>query len=326
MAFESQINFSTYYDSNPRENINDIESTVGLKGRGLIKFDTSTSRSRIHGSFLGQGYLEPALLFDSKVIVNAEVGGQYGLLPHWQLGANLKSFQKVYFEDFQRSGRTTFRGVVNRVKPQSINYEIGVLKSLLQIDNGTLFQYTDQKIFFSLNRPLSNKLRGELRWQGSLIQYEDYPARIIQYDTLYSNVTEDQEDRSWLLGGQLKYTGRMILGLSISYEDIRSNSEIDEATILAGKLYGSGRISPKMFIHVVLQGMNKYYGRPDFSELNPHRDPEENIQNQLHVQIDRVLDPQKMIYLQYSAIKNETVFNHWFYYKNLFELGIKVTI
>jgi len=325
-AYERQFTLSSFMDSNPRESIFKSEPTPGIKAKALIRFNEARHGGQFYGSLLGQGLIEPALFLDSKFILNAELGGQYKLNPRWSLNGNLRTFQKLYFYELQRSERTSLNTYLSRSYSVSGMQDIGYTGADCRIMSETDFRYFDQEIYAKVSKRLRPRLQLELKGVLGRIDYLDYPIRTIENDTLIFNSNIDQQDRSWLLGLHLSHTGKLILGTSISYKDIHSNSPIDEATIWALKLYASGRIGERIFAHMVLQGMNKHYNNSKYLGLNPYRDPEENIQNQVHIQLERILSPEKVIYIQYSFIKNETVLNHWFYSKSLFEAGIKLSL
>ncbi|MBC8375784.1 MAG: hypothetical protein H8E26_07035 [FCB group bacterium] len=326
LTYERQVNLSTYFDSNPRENINNIESTVGLKAKGLIRFEQDTQDARFYGSILGQGFLEPALFLDSKVVVNGELGGYYKIISGYRFYAGLKTFQKLYFDEFQRSGRTTFNASVKRLKSHKMHQELGWKRTEAHIDYGTLFQYSDQRLFLNLTRQITPAFQADVSVQLGQVEYEDYPARMLRGSSLIFSDTQNQRDVTRTLGIHVKHLGKMIWGAAVNFEDINSNSAIAKAKVWSAKLYASGRLSEQVFFHVVLNGMKKYYAQTDVLEITPYRDPEENIQNQLHIQLERVIQPSRVLYIQYSYIKNETVFNHWFYNKNLIETGVKLTL
>lgn len=323
---EKQLNISTFYDSNPRENIKDIEGTTGLKVKGLIRFNKDSQQGQLYGSVLGQGFLEPALFLDSKFILNADVGGHYKLVPGWRALARLKTFQKIYLEDFQQYSRITMSGSLKRMKYRSNQQEFGLRRSHTQIYSHVLFAYTNEQAYLKLSQLLPLDLQADLNCQIGLVKYEDFPAKLLLNDSLIVSDTDNQKDLSWGLGLHVKQFGKMIWGASLSYENVSSNSVLEVSQIWSAKLYTSGRISDRMFFHVVLQGMNKAYNNTNFNEANPYRDPEENIQNQFHLQLERVFNSSRVAYMQYSYIKNETVFNHWFYTKSLLEAGIKITL
>jgi len=325
LAWETQANLSSYYDSNPRENIERREPTFGLKARGLLRFDKTSPSGRLFGSILGQGFIEPALFLDSKVILNSELGGSYQLFQGYRFRSVLTTFQKLYFEDFQRTARTTLSGSIKRHKSRVRQQELGLRRSDFRIDFGTLFHYVDHRVFLNLTRQIGADFQAELSTQIGRIDYQDYPARILRGDSLSLSPLEDQQDNTQMLGLHVKHMGKVIWGVAINFENIRSNSAIEEAQVWSMKLYASGRLSEQLFFHIVLNGMKKGYAHTDFFEATPYRDPEENIQNQFHVQLERVVHPSRVLYIQYSYIKNETVFNHWFYDKNLIETGVKLT-
>ncbi len=325
LAYEQQFNFSTYFDSNPVENIENKQPTFGLKVKGGLRFEKASQVGRIYGSILSQGFLEPALFLDSKVILNGDLGAYYKLLPGYRLKTGFTIFQKLYFDEFQKSGRSTLSLSLMRIKSAEMHQELGFRRTYSHINYGTLFQYADQRVFLNLTRHLKSDFQAEITAQFGQIEYENYPARIIVNDSLILNDNINQQDLIALLGLHVKHTGKMIWGVTVNFQEINSNSDIEESRIWSGKLYASGRISEQIFFHAMLQGMKKIYSQTDVLEASPYRDPEENIQNQLHIQLERVIHPSRVLYIQYSYIKNETVFNHWYYDKNLFETGIKLS-
>lgn len=325
-AYERQVNLSTYFDSNPRENIADIESTFGLKARGLMRFDQEGEHTYYYGSILGQGFLEPGLFLDSKVVVNGELGVQYKILSGYRLDAGLKTFQKLYFDELQRSGRTSLSVSLKRLKSSKMQQEVGVKRTASHLDYGTLFRYQDQSMFLTLTKRLTPNFQAELSAQLGRIEYKNYPARKLLNDTLIYHDTQNQRDFTRLIGLHVKHMGKMIWGVAVNLEDINSNSFNAESNIWSAKLYVSRRLSEQIFLHVVINGMKKNYAQADILEATPYRDPEENIQNQFHIQLERVIHSKPVVYIQYSLIKNETIFNHWYYNKNLLEMGVKLTL
>ena len=326
LAWEHQLNFSTYFDSNPRENIENKEPTYGLKARGLMRFEQESSKGRLYGSMLGQGFLEPALFLDSKVIFNGEVGGHYSLIRGYLISTRLQTFQKLYFDDLQRSGHTTVSGSIKRLKSHKSQQELGIRRTGSFIDYGSLFQYTEKSVYLKYTQHLKSEFQAVFTTQFGRVDYRDYLARILVSESMVLNGTDYQIDFSRMFGIHVKHLGKMIWGVSVNFEDINSNSATAESKIWAGKVYVSGRLSDQLFYHVMINGMKKYYAQPEILEATPYRDPEENIQNQLHIQLERVIHPSRVLYIQYSYIQNETIFNHWFYDKNLIETGIKVTL
>jgi len=325
-AYEKQLTLSSFMDSNPRESLFKSEPTLGLKAKALIRFTESRPSGQFYGSLIGQGLIEPALFLDSKFILNAELGGQFKLGPRLSLNGNLRTFQKLYLYELQRSERNSLNVYVSRIKSGYGNQELGYAGADSRIMSESEFRYFDHELYLRLSKSLNPGLQLEIKGVVGRIDYLDYPIKTIENDSLILDYDINQQDHSWLLGLHLTHTGQLIWGASLSYKDIRSNSTIDEAQIWALKLYASSRIGERMFAHVVLQGMNKRYDHSKYISLNSYRDPEENIQNQLHIQVERMLSPENVLYIQYSYIKNETVLNHWFYSKNLIETGIKLSL
>lgn len=326
LGFEKQLNFSTYYDTNPLESTDERDPTQGLKVKGLIRFEKQAPSTQIYGSLLGQGFLEPALFIDSKVVMNGELGGYHNFAPGYRLHAGLTSFQKLYLNDLQRSGRTTMIASVKRFRPTGPQVEIGLKWTDSFIDYSSLFHYTSGRFFLKLMKQLRSSFSAEALIQLGRTNYSDYLAKQLttHHDVVNSNV--NQIDRSRLLGLHLKHLGKMIWGISLNHEDLGSNSVTGKAQVWSGNLYASGRISDEIFYHIMFHVVDKNYRYPELIDTSPFRDPEENIQNQVHLQLERVVQPGRVLYTQYSYIKNETVINYWFYTKHLFEVGLKLTL
>lgn len=325
-GFDKQIDLSTFYDTNPLESTDDREPTAGLKAKGSLRFEKTGEATRIYGSILGQGFFEPALFLDSKMIFNGELGGNQQLSRSYRLHAGLSSFQKLYFNDLQRSGRTTMTSAIRRTRPAWLNPEVGVRWTESFIDYGALFHYTDRNIFLKAVKPLRASILVEAFLEFDRTDYSDYLAKKLTPSHNVVNGTENQIDRSRLVGMHFKHTGRMIWGASLKYEDVGSNSVTGKARIWSGNLYASGAFSSQMFYHIMVNMVDKNYRYPELLKATPFRDPEENIQNQVHLQLERVIKSGQVLYVQYSYIKNETVINYWFYTKSLFEAGFKLTL
>lgn len=326
LALEKQLNFSTFYDTNPLESTDDRDPTPGLKAKGLIRFEKEAASTQIYGSLLGQGFLEPALFLDSKLLMNGELGGYHQFASGYRLHAGLISFQKLYLNDLQRSGRTTMTISTKRFRSPGPQIEVGLRWTDSYIDYGTLFHYTSGRFFLKLTKQLRSSFLAEALMQTGRTDYSDYLAKKLTPRHNVVNGVVYQVDRSHILGLHVKHLGKMIWGISMNYEDIGSNSVIGKAQIWTGKAYASGRFTDEMFYHIMIHLVDKNYRYPELLDTSPFRDPEENIQNQVHLQLERLVQPGQVLYAQYSYIKNETVINYYFYTKHLFEVGLKLTL
>ncbi len=324
--FETQFNLASYHDSNPREYLTNPKGAQGLKAKGCLKFNQKRSRMLGYGSFIGQGFLEPGPTHGSKFIINAETGLNFTLGPGLKLIGSLETFQKMYVYDLRRSGWNSVEVFLSKAGKQNRYGKLGYALRGDRIDYGSLLQFSEQKLFLNMNRFLTPHLFGEMTLSGGQVNFKDIPASIFNRDILTLLSDQKQEDQFWQVLIHLRFIHRFIYGFSLSYEDVSSNSVVAESDNLIARLYASGAVGKHYFIHAVIQGMNKNYDHPGNVNVGSDPDLEERIQNQFHLQLERVLANDNIIYFQYSYLKNETLISNWFYEKNQFEVGVKLEI
>jgi len=325
-ASESQLNISMYMDSNPREYVTNPESVNGFKVNGRKTFNRQLNGFSYFGFIHGQGFLELSSLSRTKFIVNANSGIQHRLFRSLRFTAVGETFQKLYINDLSRSGWSGLNLLLDTQNKRPLNQRIGIYLGQAQFDYGSHLEYGSRKLSFNLNRFIGHEFFTEATFSLGYVNYPDYPVKTFKNNLLVLDYGREQQDKIWRLVYHLKYSGRFIGGVSLSYEDVRSNSVVSEATVLIGKLYASGRLGDHLFLHLVLQGMDKSYAYPQVFFLNLYRDPEESIQNQVHLQIERIMKSGVVVFAQYSYLKNETVFDRWYYEKSIIEVGVKRTL
>jgi len=323
---ESQLNLASYTDSNPTESLSNPQGALGLKAKGSLKFSQDRSRFQSYGSLIGQGFLEPGSNNGSKFILNAETGINLRLGPNLELTSMLKTFRKMYFYDLRRSGWNGLELCLAKVGSQGFYQRFGYALRSDRIDYGSLLQFTEQKVFLNVNRFIKPHLFGEVTLSGGQVDYKDIPGSIFNHDILTLLDDQHQQDQFWQLLLHMRIINRFIYGFSLSYEDVTSNSVVAESDIFIARIYASGGLGKDYFIHAVIQGMNKNYAHPGNVNVGSDGDLEERIQNQFHLQLERILPAGKIIYVQYSYLKNETLITNWFYEKNQFEVGVKLEV
>ena len=323
-AAENQLTLSTYLDSNPIESLADPEATWGLKLQERLSFMGSSGTWSYDGSVVGQGFLEPVLLLDSKLVANAILNLRRDLGPRLSFQTNLISFQKLYLSELEHSSRSSLNLWLEHAGAADRLQRVGLELIHSRVNSGLIYTYADQRASFLLRHALYPGLLAEWSLMVGLATFRDLPARSF-IDGVVQNLSEDQQDHYSLVGLHLRHAGQMIWGLSLSHQRVRSNSDLAESTLWLARLYLSRRFGPRVFMHAVIQGMDKNYSQDLYTATTPTRDPEETIQNQIHLQLERVIDPRKVIYVQYSYARNETIYNYWFYQKHLFEAGLKLS-
>ncbi len=325
-ASEKQFNCSSYFDSNPTEKISQANAAIGFKAKGSLAFKATRTGYSYFGSLLGQGFLEPVSVDRSKLIVNAKAGVRTRFMPGLTITTLVETFQKNYVFNAWHSGRSELKLLLDLDHKKPLKQEIKLSIGRAQIDFGIPLEYVDRQVSLNLNQFMTPRLFAEVTITAGLVDYQDYPAKTFDQDVLIYTEDTNQRDHFWQTYLHLQYSGRFICGASLSYEDIGSNSVVSEATVLIIRLYSSGRVGNRMFWHLVLQGMNKNYAYPEIFSQNPYRDPEENVQNQIHLLLERIIKPDVMLFAQYGYLKNETIFDRWYYEKTTLEVGLKLSL
>ncbi len=324
-GMEQQFTLGVYWDSNPIESISNPEGTFGIKlQQRMVLSGKQIGGWTIHAVLVGQGFLEPVLFLDSKLVANGVVNLHRELLKDWIMNARLETFQKLYFGGFDHHSRSAVRASLgHQITPLS-RLNIGLSGSRSHLNIASTYTYYESQGFATFQHMLGPSLSSELSVSLGQLDFVDLPARELVEGLLIPRQDEDQRDLYGRLLVSFKFQRKMIWGVSLSQEKVVSNSVIGDANIFLLKLYASQRLGQDLFIHLVLQGMDKHYDQQEVSSTNPYRDPEEIIQNQIHCQIEHVFASNKTLYFQYGYLKNETIFNRWFYEKHLFEAGLKL--
>ena len=325
-SLESQVDVSSYFDSNPTEHLSNPQGTLGLKAKGSIKYFGSHPSTVLFGSMVGQGFIEPVFAHGSKVIIDAQAGVKQRLSRKLQATGIIETFQKLHLYDLRHSKRSSFDLHLDRAGQGSYQQQLGYTYISNQIDYGSLLMFDEYRVYLNYSRSFLTRMVGEMTLTRGLVFYDDVPARIFNQDILTLVDNELQEDQFWQLLVHLKITGKFIYGASMSFENVYSNSVVSDAQVWIARLYASGRLGDNYFLHAVFQGMNKNYKYPGVISIGSDGDPEERVQNQFHLQLERVLEDGNTLYFQYSYLKNETLVTRWFYDKNQFELGIKMNL
>ncbi len=322
-AQQRQVYISAYHDSNPTELTSPSASTIGLKGKYGTSFSAQKRNWSSYGSILGQGYLEPVPVGGSKLIFDSSGGIQFSPSPQLLMTGSVETFQKFYIYTLRRSGWTDLKLDLDLSGKQWLNSSIGLRTSRNRIDYGDLTEYSDMAVTLGLNSFLTQRFFAELTLELGAVEYLDHPVRKLEDTNLVLIPDMDQRDEFKRGSFHLKYSGSFILGVSMSYERVNSNSVVSVSDIWLGKVYASGYLGDRFFLHLVLQGMDKNYTHPEIFSVSYHRDPEEGTQNQIHLQIERIMRPGLIYYVQFSHLKNETIYNRLYFTKSIFESGLK---
>lgn len=316
-----------FVDSNPLEISRNPESVLGLKIQDRIHYASNWNKWDVDANLVGLGSLEPGLIQDSKALAKGSIDLSRWLFPQWKIRLQGDSFQKLYLSDLQRSSRSKVSVKLTHGSQTGSSQSMGFNLKRVEFNSGGNYVYTERQSYLQLQHTLWSRSLMELDLSLGHIHFLNLPTRNY-YGSSQTLVVGNEDQKDVYIRGtlHLQHKARFISGFVLVREQVHSNSILGESTTWLGKLYLSTRLGRSMFVHLVLQGMDKNYRLKDLSVVNYYRDPEELIQNQIHCQLERILSSGKTIYIQYSFLKNETILNHYYYEKQILEAGLKLDL
>ncbi len=322
-AFDGQLQFSTYYDSNVREVRAIPEPTYGLTLRGRLNHETALPKLYILGEILTQANLDAIFREESKLILNADLDLSYALSRKLYAQGGVSQYRKA-FSGGNGSYRWTEGSAFFQYSPGT-RYTSWVgyrhRQKTLKATNSYSFSESDLELRGRYDVNSRIFLEGTLT--SSSVIHSDFKAVGVVDDTSLVFLDYPQKDQGVDGLLHLRYQGKVIIGAQVGLGNIESNSVIGEYNRRHYRLYLTGNIGPATFYHAVFHRIHKRYQYPGFTSENRYRDPEEPTQNLLHLRLERVLGDIGISYLQISLLENETVFNQLYYNKTLIEFGVK---
>lgn len=322
-ATRGQFHLSPYFDSNVRESLAQPDPSFGLKLSSRFSRSFPWMGGHFLGDILTQSYLDARYNYESKLILNPEVGFQRSLSPHLQLVGLGTYFSKSFF--FQsRSYSWTEYSLQWRFLPfRRLSTWLGYRW------RSSLFRFPERLRFRNQQWEgrAQVRLTPETVLEGALsrgqVSHQDFLARGIKDDTLLVSLDYTQQDIT--LAGQLhiRRQGKVIYGIQAALESVSSNSVIGSYRLLSVRFYLSGHLGRGTFYHLVVQREDKEYSYPRVQGITRYRDPEELTQNRSYFRLERVFEEELTGYLQITWLQNETLFNQQYYSKALLEAGIK---
>ncbi len=314
---------ATYFDSNVDEALTEPVPTVGFKLRGNLDHRIIINAWQIDGNIITQTYLDAILPTQSKLVVNSGLGLRTFITPVLQVIGGLNHFQKAFY-DLGPSYRWTDYAINLHYQPAK-KLSIGANWSYRRTN------YTSLDSIKFLGKVLELRIGYHLTQNWLLVglirnrrtTFNDYPAQGIINDTMLVLLDRSQKDHARSFQLHARYQGKMIVGASLRYQQVTSNSVTGGFNQLNGRVYLSCRLGETTMLHFIIQRVDKNYRWGNLSGITAYRDPEERIQNRTYLQLERRINPRVISYLQMSRLANETLVNQRYYNKTMLELGLK---
>ncbi len=320
---KASLQVATYFDSNVDEALTETVPTVGFKLRGNLNHRIITQDWQIDGNILTQTYLDAILPTQSKLVVNSGLGLRYFFTPALQAVGGLNHFQKAFY-DQGPSYRWTDYALNMRHRPaDKLSIGAGWSHRTTNYTSLDSIKFLGRLVELRIGYHLTQNWLLEGLVRNRKTTFRDYPAQGVLNDTTLVQLGRSQRDDARSVQFHTRYQGKMIVGASLRYEQVTSNSVTGGFNLLNGRAYLSCRLGKTTMLHFIIQRVDKNYRRGDLSGVTAYRDPEERIQNRTYLQLERQLKPSVIGYLQMSHLANETLVNQRYYNKTMLELGIK---
>jgi hypothetical protein len=325
-AVEGQLQFSPYFDSNVRESLSDPASTYGLVARGRLNHELRYQRWNLRGEGFVQSNLDAIYQDETKLIANADLDLGFALSPVLNLLGQLGHFRKAFYGQDGSYLWTEYSTHLEFSPSQQFSGWLGFRERRKTLNVTDRFRFVEHGLELRGRYQVSSRLYIESVASRPHIVHRDFNAIGIHDDTLLVILPSPQKDSGSEGLVHLRYVGRLVFGVQIGIGDFQSNSVMGEFSFNSYQAYFTGQLGSAAYIHLMFRRVDKHYRYPKLIGWSQYRDPEEPNQDITHLRLERVLNDKNIIYLQVSLLRNETILNHRYYDKTLFELGLKVSL
>ncbi len=323
-GLDGDLRCSIYYDSNIAESLSNPAASMGGNLRSNLDFMKRWRRLSTHGNFLTQAEIDGNHSTESKLLIDSGLKLDYIISTSNRLAISGNHFRKVLYRQDTAYYWTDLMIEFEHALNQKWYLASGLSRRNTQYPSlDSLYFNTDQGFLNLVWRPGNSWLieGGFHLWTTT---YHSYPAWINVAGSLIPS-SNDQEDYGRIFSLHLRQQDKSIKGLSLAYTTVNSNSDTGEYVALRTQVYWSWRMRERHLVYIMLQGSTKEYRHNQLSGITSYRDPEERIQNRMHVLVERKISATSYAFIQASYLANEVTLNQYYYNKVLVETGIKFT-
>jgi hypothetical protein len=231
------------------------------------------------------------------------------------------------FQVFDKQWYNNNHGYSNNLLGTSLGLSYPKIQTLLgvqyQFNNFTsLSEFTsDQSTVFLQFR--HNSLADKTTSFRIAWNYIRYAERIVYQSTTNDSLSHLlQKDECLFLQLGHEFRHKAIGGLFLRYVIVRSNSQFSSFQAASIRLFNTQKIG-QTYVQLILEGQLKQYSEKNaqfFRFTNP--DPEQNIQDQILLGLERPIGPHVSLQGRIAFIKNETIYSNQYYLKWFVATGL----
>jgi len=238
---------------------------------------------------------------------------------HIVIQSDLQVFNKQWYNNNH--------GYSNNLISTSIGLSYPKIQTLLgvqyQLNNfTTLAEFTSDQstVFLHFRHSSSSEKITSLRIAWNYIRYAER--------TVYQSTSSDslnhllQKDECLFLQLGHEFHGKAIGGIFLRYLIVHSNSQFSSFQVASIRLYNTQKIG-QTYVQLILEGQIKQYSEKNaqfFRFTNP--DPEQNIQDQILLGLERPIGQHVSLQGRVAFIKNETIYRNQYYLKWFVATGL----
>lgn len=320
---DSQFQLATYFDSNASEAAALSYSTIGLSLRGLWQQDYSRNKFRVNGQLLGQAFLDPTFGYGEKYILRGHLDLYYDLSATSQIYSSVVRFQKVLNGDYGTYARTEYQSQLLLYPSPNFSGTIGYKIRTKLLHYFTQYRFTEHIFETQVKYRFNSQYHLSTSARARTLYHRDLKARSLGSSGTLVNHTYSQRDWGIEVSTNLRYSGTFLAGIQLGAETVYSNSDLNQYDMVFIHTYFTTRLGTSTYAHLVLKRINKHYRYPHVLNESLYRDPEEALQNLFHLRFEKEFPRERIIYLQFSLLRNETTINRQYYEKAFIETGFK---
>lgn len=320
---DSQFQLATYFDSNASEAKALTYSTFGLSLRGMWQQDYSRNKFRMNGQLLGQAFLDPTFGYGEKYILRGHLDMYYNLSKTSQIYGSVVRFQKVLNGDYGTYARTEYQTQILVFPSPEFSATFGYKIRTKLLQYLTQYRFTEQIFETQVKYRFNSQYHLVTSIRGRTLHHQDLKARSMGPSGNLVNHTYSQRDWGFEVSTNLRYSGAFLAGIQLGAEAVSSNSDLNQYDMVFLHTYFTTRLGTSTYAHLVFKLINKHYRYPHILNESLYRDPEEALQNLFHLRFEKEFPRERIIYLQFSLLSNETTINRQYYEKAFIETGFK---
>lgn len=322
-AIEGQLQYTTYYDSNVGEAVDAPDQTFGVSVRGRLRHEMQIKRSAVFVEVVGQALLDPVYNDETKYILSTDLALHQAINHRFVWHGYIRLYEKLFLDHNGAYSRSQYNTSLELLPSSRVSIWLTFRHRAKSLDAYQRFRFAEDNLELKAIYKIAPRLKLEALIGRRKILHRDVYAVSIGPSNDLVVLSARQRDWGYYSVLHLHYGGKLILGARIGMEDINSNSALGRFQAVFYQFYLSSRLPGSLYAHLVLRRLNKEYRSPLIEGQSLYQDPEEPLQDLMHLRIERELTKRTVSYMQISLVRNETTLTQRYYNKTFLELGAK---